>query len=428
MALYESRSIHSGDYATTVMVGGGVGGNVNITNIVVNGNTSLMGDLLALYAPIYNWHANSATEIWFESYFGENFTQSTFAKEYLDYVSKLKPVNDSTIKVLDMMNTAYAVINGKLAWSAMARMENQSLLSYAYQMILCVNDNSVDVFGKSKNATSQTIDQKIQTKYPQLVANKAYNIGGEVFIKETNRQFSAHAIIPPKLLGFKPIDLENTSALVNQILADRIKIHNVILHKKERLLIDFEVENLTNAPITFTIPKGQVFENLEYKCQTQNLASTQEHLFTLPPNARKQFSIEGWCLNRFFAYPNGGKGRITIYETIDKSIQSQGEQWQRIAENVQVVKENYPSLIPNAPLQPNLKENIVPETVKLPLEEISEPPLPLPPSPSILERISQSVIKWVEANGKKLIKLAQWIGVVLLLWFVYSLIVIWYYQ
>jgi hypothetical protein len=303
MAFFERQSNQSGNNSNNLIAGRDI-------NIVVKGNPFLMNDLLALYKHIYNWHTNSERTGWIGSYFGENFAQSSFAKEYLDSVPTLKQVNDPSIVIMDMMNTAYAVINGKLAWSAMAQSEGQSLLSYAYQMILCVNDNSVDVFGKSKNATSQTIDQKIQTKYPQLAANKAYNIGGEVFIKETNRQFSAHGIIPPKLLGFKPIDLENTSALVNQILADRIKIHNVLLHKKETLIIDFEVENLTNAPITFTIPKGQVFENLEYKCQTQNLASTQEHIFMLAPYARKQFSIEGWCLNQFFAYPNGGKAIV----------------------------------------------------------------------------------------------------------------------
>jgi len=98
------------------------------------------------------------------------------------------------------------------------------------------------------------------------------------------------------------------------------------------------MENLTDQPINFVIPKGQVFENREPRSGRQNIAAAGERKESLLPRAAYDLRVEAHCINKELAGPDGNLGNITIFKIRDDTFTGQEEIWQSINDSVNKAK------------------------------------------------------------------------------------------
>ncbi len=64
----------------------------------------------------------------------------------------------------------------------------------------------------------------------------------------------------------------------------------------------------------FIIPKGQVFENAKLAFRYQNLIAAETVMETIPAGGFKTIRFRANCINPPYCCPNGGKGKLTIYQ------------------------------------------------------------------------------------------------------------------
>lgn len=101
--------------------------------------------------------------------------------------------------------------------------------------------------------------------------------------------------------------------------------------------IDLEVQNQTDHPATFTIPKGQVFENAEPHTEVQNLVISEDATVVVPAHATQTARLPAFCLNRQLSTPTGQPANVTPLR-VRFAFSDQNSLWQGVASVVQPSK------------------------------------------------------------------------------------------
>jgi len=195
-------------------------------------------------------------------------------------------------------------------------------------------DNVLYFIEKTKDEKyERIIEKKLSSKDERIKTIKSnnleqINIGGLIFILQTNSQYNKEKVFFPEAIGFKKVDGKN--ALVNLAIDGKIEIKSVTLNKgddKNIHEVEIQLNNLTNEKCRVEIEKGQVFENKRYDDDTQNLASSMFLQYDLEPNQSRTINFTAYCLNRKMALPNGKHGNITFYSLSNKKFESGDQLW-----------------------------------------------------------------------------------------------------
>ncbi len=177
------------------------------------------------------------------------------------------------------------------------------------------------------------VSSKLSEKDDSLAAIKqnnleSLNVGGLIFILQTNNQFNDNKIFIPEAIGFKKV--KRKDALVNLAINKNIEILKVVLNKGDdnnAHEVEIQLKNLTDNKCRFVIEKGQVFENKEYKSESQNLASSEFQEYELEPHQATTINISAFCLNQTMKLPNGKSGNITFYSLANKRFENGDQLW-----------------------------------------------------------------------------------------------------
>jgi len=182
-----------------------------------------------------------------------------------------------------------------------------------------------DIVNINVHISEKEFNKLIEQQNPELKIvedNASKKVGGKSFIIDMSKMFNDNGglnqgfFLPANLLGFKRV--EDKNALVNLIIEGKVKLHELKLVTDNTLFVIFDIENLTDKPIKFNIPLGQVFENADKSIKVQNLASTKTFTSVLKKGEKKRYKIEALCLNEKYPNAKDAKGAIAIYETINK--------------------------------------------------------------------------------------------------------------
>ena len=296
--------------------------NIHIGDIV--NNYYEKSDLVVKYSLLARWLKKEGNILILEK-LGESFSKSII--EFIDKLpSNLNNLTTDNInKLKDLAILGDNVLeNGE----TVDNMINELILSIEQQK----NEHINNIIENQLLLVSSDLKNIKDKKLEQI------NIGGLIFIVQTNLQYSKEKIFIPESIGFKKIT--DKEALVNLAINGNIGINKVILKKgndKNHHKVILSLSNFQNTIIDFVIEKGQVFENKEYEKNTQNLASSDNLRYSLQPNETKDFQFDAYCLNKGMKIPNGGTGNITIYSLLNKTFRDGDELWK----NMDLLKSKY---------------------------------------------------------------------------------------
>lgn len=93
---------------------------------------------------------------------------------------------------------------------------------------------------------------------------------------------------------------------------------------------EITLKNTSDNDVTFTIPKGQIFENKKIGTGIQNVASTRDYKLIIPAKTRLTIEIEVYCINRSLSAPSGHFGNLTIYK-IAHNFNDQENLWNSLS-------------------------------------------------------------------------------------------------
>jgi hypothetical protein len=134
------------------------------------------------------------------------------------------------------------------------------------------------------------------------------------------------------------------TALVNSVLHDAARVPQIRLNERDAKddaahAVHLDVENKTNQTQTFTIPKGQVFENAEPNARVQNLVAAQDVAITVAPGTVRTVTVPAYCLNQQLAKPKGQSGNITPLQ-VRFSFADQHTLWRGVTSVVPPIGKN----------------------------------------------------------------------------------------
>lgn len=300
---------------------------INITNIfVVNVD---LDELKHYYSTIYEFH-NSKGEEKFKELFGDE----DLVKERENYKRKLKsfpPSNEASIE--DYIRMANEIYRGEFGWSSSQVHKGKTLLLSAKEIKKITNKSTGGKVEKEEDlpevGRDYLIDRDDDLRYIEEENLESKNIGGIIAVLETGAYWNPNLISTPEMLGFEKIDNEDsiTSFLLNKTLS----ISDVkLINDTEQYKAKFTLINNISSTINCIVPKGQIFENKEFKKDTQNLAVEEDEYLKIEGNDSVPIEINALCLNQKFAPPNGGLGNITLFKVADSSFVNQKELWKII--------------------------------------------------------------------------------------------------
>lgn len=300
--------------------------NIDIDTIIVQ-----FGDgnkLIESYKTIYNWHKDIGVNM-----FLENFPASKSNHPYIKAVKELYSPENVSFEYIKAISEN--INSGPMSW-AMMQKTNGTMLGTLAQDIL----NEVETI--QEKAFANIAEEVLLDQVPELkkldeenTAEK--NIGGMVYLTQTLAEFSQDSLATPEYLGLE-IN-EDKESLVNLALEGKIKIIEIkLVHGTTATdhFVKLKIKNNTYKPITFKIPKGQIFENKNHQLGGQNLAVAEERgKEILLPFFEKELTIEAFCANESRGYPNG-EGNIAIFKLKDTSFETGKELWKQRKEFLKV--------------------------------------------------------------------------------------------
>ncbi len=94
--------------------------------------------------------------------------------------------------------------------------------------------------------------------------------------------------------------------------------------------VGIEIVNDSANEIDIIIPVGSVFE-VDLRSGVQNIATSKQYRFVIPPYSTLKTLVEGVCLNRDLVSPNGAKGRATPFRYDSEKV-DQHEVWETVSQ------------------------------------------------------------------------------------------------
>lgn len=317
--LNKNQNQEAGNNASNIQSGRDTVININIESLYIDlGNKKKFNKN---YKEIHDWHTSKGKEL-----FLSRFPNAKEAHPYLEAVNNLRTPQEA--KLEDIKKVAESVNAGAMSWSMMTEVNGVMIGEIAQNILDDIEELKTKAFPK-------VIDEILKEQVPELKAleeneSSKKNVGGFVYLKQTLAEYSNDSLTTPEFLGLEIIKGKNT--LVNLALNDKIKILEVRLEKGESETDHFiilRIVNNTYLPLKFKIPKGQIFENKDFKNGGQNLVSSKEHnKITLFPSIEKELKIEAYCANETKDYP-GGKGNVAIFKLKNTDFKTGNQLWEQ---------------------------------------------------------------------------------------------------
>jgi len=115
--------------------------------------------------------------------------------------------------------------------------------------------------------------------------------------------------------------VEEPTALVNLVRSRKVTVDQLTLTNPTGTSLKggpgalyaaaLTIRNNTTDQLQVSIPKGQVFENLEPHSGYQNLVAAEGSVLALNPRATASVSVPAFCFNRQYRAPKGQPGNIS---------------------------------------------------------------------------------------------------------------------
>lgn len=297
---------------------------IHVTNIFVL-NVDL-DELKQCYSTIYEFHKFKG-----EEKFKELFGSEDLVKEKEDYKRKLNSFPDpDKASIEDFIKMANEIYRGDFGWSSSQVYKGKTLLLSAKEIKKITNKSTAGKVEKAENlpviGRNYLVERDDNLRFIEEENLELKNIGGMIAVLETGAYWNPNLISTPEMLGFEKIDDEES--ITSFLLNNELSISNVRLTSDNgQYKAKFTLSNNTGSDISCIVPKGQIFENKEFKKDTQNLASKDDEYLEIRANRSVDIEINALCLNEKFAPPNGGLGNITIFKVADNSFVTQRELW-----------------------------------------------------------------------------------------------------
>lgn len=299
-------------------------GDINITNVFVI-NVDLE-ELKQYYSTIYEFHKYKG-----EEKFKELFGSEDLIREREVYKRKLNSFpSPEHASIEDFIKIANEIYRGDFGWSSSQIHNGKTLLSSAKEIKKITNKSAGGKVAKAENlpeiGRDYLAERDDNLRFIKEENLESKNIGGIIAVLETGAYWNPNLISTPDMLGFEKIEEEES--ITRFLLNNELSISNVRLTTDNRQhKAKFTLSNNKDYDINCIVPKGQIFENKEFKTDTQNLAIEDDEYLEIKANEKVDIEINALCLNEDFNPPDGRLGNITIFKVADNSFVTQRELW-----------------------------------------------------------------------------------------------------
>ena len=182
---------------------------LSIDNLIQNG--ILLSQVRDDYSELYEWHTTIGKKL-----FLEKFPNKEFQWQYLSELESLVPPDEITLE--ELIEFSKKIYCGTFQWSMMAEHPNGRLIGQIANSLLKQKEQLRKARDRYFNDLSQQVILKTDPILRRINEEKleSKNIGGIVFITQTNAQYTRDFVADPGMLGFEKT--EDERALVNLAL------------------------------------------------------------------------------------------------------------------------------------------------------------------------------------------------------------------